>query len=311
MAQNNVSVGRKKKSPSYRSFRLSSRLKSSDIKQIPKVTALWRETWSFLWKHKRPMATFALIYGLTYFMFVRGISGFSMDIGAVKDELRDALTGNIGAVVAFISIYFSLVSSMTITADDAGNFYQVSILVIFSLAFIWLLRRLHDKRAQASVRDAFYLGMGPLVPFLGVVLMLLLMTLPAALGATLLVSAASSAAIRSDVEFIGFGVLMVLMTVLSLYLLAGSLFSVYIVTLKGTRPLVAVRSSMRLLSIHRWRVAHKIVGFMILLLLLGFVLVLPFIVWLPRYAEVAFFVMSTASFAVFHTFMYKLYRSLL
>lgn len=257
------------------------------------------------------MLIFALIYGFTYFVFVRGVSGFSMDVSAVKSELRDALTGNIGAVVAFISIYFSLVSSMTITADAASNFYQVSILVIFSLAFIWLLRRLHDKRAHASVRDAFYLGMGPLVPFLGVVLMLLLMTLPAALGATLLVSAASSAAIRSDVEFIGFGVLMVLTTVLSLYLLAGSLFSVYIVTLKGTRPLVAVRSSMRLLSIHRWRVAHKIVGFMILLLLLGFVLVLPFIIWLPRYAEIAFFVMSSASFAVFHTFMYKLYRSLL
>jgi hypothetical protein len=68
---------------------------------------------------------------------------------------------------------------------------------------------------------------------------------------------------------------------------------------------------MNLLRIHRWVVLRKIIGFYLILVILGFFLVLPFVIWVPRYAEFAFFALASGSFAVMHTFLYKLYRSLL
>lgn len=257
------------------------------------------------------MLTFLAVYTVLYALLVRGLTGFDLDIGIFRDELINAAGGDVNAIITSLTLYGSLLSSLTATTDEITNFYQLSILVICSIAFIWLIRKLHGRTTDASVRSAFYEGMTPLVPFLGVLLLMVIMLLPVAIGSLLLATAQSSAAITGQAEIMVLSLVMILTAVLSAYLLAGSVFAFYIVTLPRTRPTVAVRSSLRLLRIHRWRVMSKVIGFYIALVVLGFLLVLPFIWWLPRYAEIAFFIMGCGSFAVMHTFLYKLYRSML
>lgn len=306
-----IQVERKKKLPEYRSFRLSGRIKADSIKVLPQTKALWKETWLFLWKHKKKMLIFVAVYAALYAVLVKGLNGFSLDTSTLKDEFLSVFEGNIGAAFTFITLYGSLISSLTSTTGDVTNYFQFSLIIISSLAFIWLVRKLHGRNVTVTVKEAFYTGMGPLVPFIIVLLIMALELIPAGLGAILLSTAQGSNVITTETEIMVLSIVMILTVVLSFYLLAGSIFALYIVTLPGTSPVVAVRSSMRLLRIHRWKVAGRILGFFALLILLGFVLVLPFIIWLPRFAEVAFFIMGSASFGVMHTYLYKLYRSLL
>jgi len=303
-------ANRKKKLQEYKSFRLTQKITVDRTKPLPKILDLWRDTWLFLWKYKKKMLLFALIYTVVYALFIKGLSGFTQETVELKEELSAVGDGNIGRVITFLALYATLISSLT-ADDELKNFYMVAILVIFSLAFIWLIRKLHGREVTTTVKDSFYRGMGPLIPFLGVIFVMMLEIVPAGLGGILLSTAQSSGVVTTSAEILAIGVVALLAFVLSIYLLSGSIFALYIVTLPSTPPIVAVRSSMRLLRIHRWRVLYRIIVFYILLLALGFVLVMPFIVWFPQFAEIAFFIISCGSFAVMHTYLYKLYRSML
>ena len=307
----NIADLRTKKLPEYRSFKLSKKIQPDYVKSLPNMRALWIDTWQFLWKYRSKMILFALVYMAAYLVLVKGVNGFALNTADLRDNLKLAFHGNLGAAASSMSLYISLMSSVTASTTEVSNYYQVTILVVFSLAFIWLIRKLHGRRSTATVKDSFYVGMRPLIPFIGVVIILTLELAPAGLGGLLLATAQSAIVQSGTGEIMAFSVVMILCLVLTGYLLAGSIFAIYIVTLPSATPLIAIKSSMRLLRIHRWVVVRKMAAFYVSLILLGFVLVIPFVFWLPARADVAFFVLSSASFAVMHTFMYKLYRSML
>ncbi len=302
---------RTKKTPKYRSFRLNQRIAPTYIKTLPGVWQLWRETWVFIWQHRYKMLGFGLIYALAYVTFVKGVAGFDTDGDILKEEFQNVIGGNIGAIFSFVALYTTYLSSLAVVEGEIANYYQFTIMTIFSLSFIWLLRKLSVRGSKATLKDAFYRGMGPAIPFLGVILIMAGELIPGGLGSLLMATADSSTVASNQSMLLLAGAGMVLTVVLSLYLLAGSIFAIYIVTLPGTGPMQAVKASMNLLRIHRWRVLLKIIGFVILLIVAGFIIVLPFIIWLPRWSEVALFVLSCLSFAVFHTYLYKLYRSMI
>lgn len=306
-----ASTTRQKKTASYRSFRLSSKITPDSLKKLPSSKQLWTDTLVFLWVHKKKMLQFVAIYLVAYLLLVKGYNDFTYDTETLKEELADVGDGNIGAIFTFLTLYWSLLSSTTIAYDDLTNFFQVSVLVIFSLAFIWLVRKLHKRNSDATVKQAFYQGMRPLIPFLIILGVLVLELLPAAIGSLLYVTAQSTNVTATETELLGITVVMILGLVMSIYLLSGTMFALYIVTLPKMTPITAIKASLRLLRIHRWIVLRKIVGFFVALIVLGFFLVLPFIIWIPQHAEIAFFVLGSCSFALTHTFLFKLYRSLL
>lgn len=306
-----IQPARKKRLPAYKSFRLTRTISPDKLKVLPTAVDLWKQTWAFLWKHRVKMLTFTFIYTLTYLIFVKGLNGFSLEVSSLKDELSSVASGNFGSIFTALSIYGSLLSSLVATPDASSNYFQAIILLTFSLAFIWLIRKLHGKNSNPSVKEAFYVGMRPLIPFLIVLFLMVLELLPAALGSFLMVTGQSTEVLAGSSGIIVLGALMVLTVTLSVYLLASSVFALYIVTLPKMTPVLAVRTSMNLLRIHKWRVLRKIIAFYLLLTVSGFILVLPFIIWMAQYAEVAFFVMGCASFGVMHTYMYKLYRSMI
>lgn len=302
---------RKKKTPKYQSFRLSGRIAPAKIKKLPKVSELWRDTFAFLWLHRRKMLLFVFVYTVTYLIFAKGIGNFSSEPEELKKELDGVLAGNIESIVGLVAIYASMLGSLTTVVDDVANFMQVSIVIIFSLAFIWLIRRLHSDPRKVTVKDAFYRGMRPLIPFIIVLVILVFELIPAGAGSLAYLAASASASGFSEIELLGLSVVAILGVILSLYLITGSIFALYIVTLKNMTPLKSIKASMRLLSIHRWVILRKVLSMIFLVLLLGFVVALPFILWIPRYAEAGFFILACCSFAMLHTYLYKLYRSML
>lgn len=301
---------RKKKVPRYRAFRLTGKINALHVKPLPTVRQLWRDTWQFMRNNKKTMLIIWAMYVVTYMLFVKNIEGFDGDTALLKDELHAVLQGDFGGIFTVISLYASFFTSLTATSDDIANFMQTAIFVVFSLVYIWVLRKLHIKKS-VSIKEAFYSAPRPLIPFLGVLFIFVLELLPAGVGSLILVTAQSTTAVQPGLEMFAIYILTTLSVVVSLYLLTGSLFAMYIATLPNTGPWQAVRSSLQLLNIHRWIVARKILGFFILLVIVGFFLVLPFIIWLPAYSEIAFFLLACGSFGVAHTFMYKLYRSML
>ncbi len=302
---------RSKKLPEYKTFRLSRHIKSKNIKQLPTVRQLWRETWLFVWQHRVKLLIFSGVYLLIYLVLVKGYNGFSVDAVSMKESIAKVSDGTLRFVLSLLGVYSALVGTLLTTENASADLLQAMILVVCSLAFIWLLRKLHAKDNAATVKQAFYLGPQPLVPFLLVLLIMLLETMPAGFGGLLLTTAQGAGAISTQLEIQILGIVAILCMVLSFYLLAGSVFALYIVTLPGTEPVVAVRTSMHLLRVHRWQIVYRLAAFVGALMVLGLLLSAPFIIWLPKYAEHAFFVIGMSSFVVFHTFVYKLYRAML
>lgn len=302
---------RTKKLPEYSSFKVSRRIKPDRIKKLPPIRQLWRDTWQFIWLHRLKMLTFSLFYAAAYLVLVKGFNGFTLDVDGIKGSIPSLSSGYVEFLLSLASVYASLIASFAKTSNEAANFFQASIVIVSSLAFIWLLRKLHSKDAGATVKQAFYLGSQPLVPFVLVLLILVLQLLPAGFGGLLLATAQSGGALGGSGEVAAFSLVALLLLVLSTYLITGSFFALYIVTLPGTDPIVAVRSSLHLLRVHRWHIVWRLFVFMFWMLLIGLVLSAPSILWLPKYVEVIFFMLGMLTFVVTHTYVYKLYRSML
>jgi hypothetical protein len=302
---------RRKKLPAYRSFRLSRRIKPENIRVLPSFWALTVDTFKFLKAYWVLMLTFSIVYGIVYFVLVKAVVGFQLDVTQLSADARVVFEGNWSGFLSFLTVYSSLVSSIGVTKDELANLVQAAISIMSSLAFIYMLRKLHSKDKDVTVRQSFYMGMQPLVPFLIVIGILALEFIPAGIGLFVLSAAQSAGVVATPAELQSLSLVAALAIIFSLYLVAGSVFGLFIVTLPGAYPLAAVQSSLNLLRVHRWQVVWRLLAFVVLVVVLGFVLTVPAIVWLPKYAEIWFFVLGCVSFGVLHTYTYKLYRGMI
>lgn len=305
---------RKKRLPEYQSFKLQQKIKAKKYKPLPSAWSLWKSSLAMFWKHKKTIGLFLFVYAVLYIIFVRGLSG-GINLGELRDELKadsSAVTG----ILSSVTIFGVLVSTSTSTTSESASFYQGVLLVIGSLAFIWLLRQLSgDKPVRLRVRDAFYKGMQPLVPFILVLLVLALEFIPLSIGGFILNVVLANSLTGSGSELFGIYVICLLLVVLSLYLISGSIAALYIVTLPGMEPIRAIRASHQVLRMHRWSVTRKFVMLVLFLLLAGMLIFIPLLLIIPSSLtwinEYIFFAGTISGFAVFHIYMYNLYKSLL
>jgi len=305
-------VNRKKRLPQYQSFRLQQKIKAKNYKPLPSAWSLWKLSLSMFWKHKRTIGLFLLIYAILYVIFVRGISG-GINLGELRDTLKEsAVTG----VLASFTLFGVLVSDSGSTTSEIASIYQGLLLVVGSLAFIWLLRQLSgEKPMRVRVRDAFYRGMQPLVPFIIVVSVIALELVPFSIGGFILNVVLANSLTGSGSELFGIYVICLLLVILSLYLVSGSIAALYIVTLPGMEPIKAIRASHQVLRMHRWSVIRKFVLLVLFLLGASLLIFIPLLLTIPSnfswINEYIFFAGSVSVFAVFHIYMYNLYKSLL
>lgn len=298
---------RRVKSPEYKSLRLQKRIKHPV--KLPSVWALSKTAWRTLWSNKGLFAGITLIYGLLNLVLAQSLSG-STDITTLKEALDALSSGHFAALGSGLSIFAVLVGSAGKSTSATGGAYQLFLGLTASLAVIWALRQA-IAGTKVRVRDSYYRGMYPLIPFILVLLVVALQLIPAAIGSSLYALVVNNGIAVLFVEKFAWSLMYGLLILLSLYMISSSVFALYIVTLPDMTPMKALRSARALVRYRRWTVLRKIVCLPIILLVVGAVIMLPIIIWLTPLAQVIFFFLSMFALVAVHAYMYTLYRELL
>ena len=292
----------------YASFRLHRPIKPLQPKLSSGLVIL-KNSLRTLLAHKRVFLGLTLVYVILSLIFVRGF-GQGVNIPQIKDSLNSLYEGKLGGPKTSALLFGVLVTSGNTTANTDGGIYQSMLLIIMSLATIWALRQVLSGK-KISVKDSFYKGLYPLVPFILVMMMVGIQLIPFALGGWIYTTVISGGIAVSALEIALWGSLVFLLIILSLYMVSSSLFALNIVTLPNMTPMRALRSARQLVQHRRWLVIRKILFLPFALLILAAIIMLPFIILLPVLAEWVFFAISLLGWIITISYMYSLYRELL
>lgn len=301
---------RKLKSPQYKSFRLSKRIKQPK----PPLTGAFRLFWrslNVLWRGKGVFLGILVVYFVVSLIFVRA---FSVSVGgsALKTDLLEIFQGNSAQLNSNVTIFTLLLGTTGSAGNEVGGVYQVFLLIIISLAVIWTLRqKLAQPKHAVRIRDGFYNGMHPFVPFLLVLLVIGLQLFPLVIASFLWDLVFSYGLAATVLEQVLWVALLSCFGLLSLYMVSSSLFALYIVTLPNVTPMQALRSARDLVRFRRWSVMRKVLFLPVMLIILAAIIVIPLIFISPPIAEWTFYVLSLLALVVAHSYGYNLYRELL
>ncbi len=277
--------------------------------KLPSVWWLTKTTTRTLWQHRGLFVGITLVYGLLNLVLVQGLAS-STDVTSLKNELSSVFSGHFGGLAASLSIFAVLVGSAGNGSSQTAGAYQLFLALTTSLAVIWALRHLTDN-GKLRIRDAYYQGMYPLVPFLLVLIVVGLQLIPLLIGSSLYSLVTTNGIAIFAVEKIVWVVLFALLTLLSCYLISSSLFALYIVTLPDMTPQRALRSARQLVRHRRWTVARKLICLPIILLIAAAIIMVPIIIWLTPLAQWIFFLLTMFALVAVHAYIYQLYLELL
>lgn len=298
---------RRLKRAKYETLKLHKRIKHPA--RLPNVWQLTRRAAQVLWQHKRLFIGITLIYGFLNVILAQGLSG-GTDVSTLRHSLSQVFTGHFGALASGLSIFVILVGSAGNNSSPTAGAYQLFLALIASLAVIWALRQVAAGTA-VRIRDAYYRGMYPLVPFVLVLMVVGLQMVPLLIGSALYSLVINNGIAIYFIEKLVWALLYGLLALLSLYMVSSSLFALYIVTLPDMTPAKALRSARELVRHRRWTCLRKILCLPIVLMVIAAIIMLPIIIWLTPLAKWVFFLLTMFSLTAVHSYMYTLYRELL
>lgn len=300
---------RKLKPGSYRTLRLSRRIKHPS-KPLPSAYAIFKMSLKQLIKNWRLFGGITAIYIVLIIILVKGF-GSTNNIAELKANLQNAFGGSASNIKTSLTLFGALLSNIG-SSGTSVNAYQTMVLLIISLVLIWALRQTTTlKKQMPSVRDAFYKGLYPLIPFVLVVVVIELQLVPLLVANFIANGVFGGGLAVTVLEKSLWLLLCVILCILSFYMVTSSLFAMYIVTLPDLRPMAALRSARELVRYRRLLVLRKILFLPVALLVLAAVIMIPLIMVVPAVAEWVFFALSMVALAVFHSYIYNLYRALL
>lgn len=302
-----VSKPRQITQPQYKSFRISKKIQQPNRP----LTGSFRLLWAALGVLKREWRLFGGIVGIYLVLtqvLVKGL-GVSSNIGELKASV---LQGGMTQLATGFTLFGVLLGNANSAVNDVAGAYQSMLLIIISLALIWALRQtLGDTKVSVTVRDTFYKGLYPVVPFLLVLAVIGLQLLPLVVASFLYSSVIGNGLAVTAPEQWLWWILFGLLALLSLYMVTSSVFALYIVTLPGVRPMQALRSARELVRFRRWIIMRKVIFLPVALLVLTALIIIPLIIIAPGAAEWVFVVLSMLGLAVVHSYFYHLYKELL
>ncbi len=276
---------------------------------LPKGRLLFWRVLKQLYGHWKLFGGIVLTYGLLNLILVRGLSG-SSDLSDFKSTL-DSLAHGVGGKLAssFASFTYLLTTSGSGNTDTSG-IYQSVLLIVCSLAFIWALRQVLAKHT-VRIRDSFYQGMYPLIPFLLLFALVGLQLLPMVLGGGLYSAVITNSIAIHWWEKGIFIAIFAFGAFWSLRMITASLFALYVVTLPDMTPLQAYRSAKQLVYGRRLLIWRKLIFLPIILFLVAVAIELPLILFVTPIATWTFFILSMLALPVVHSYLYNLYREML
>lgn len=259
-----------------------------------------------LWRYRWLYIGILLIYGIVNLVVARGFSVGS-DPTSLKNTLDSLFPGSFQQVIGSVALFSIMLSNAGTTA---GIGYEVVFLLFVSLALIWALRNTSNG-SSIKIRDAYYRGMYPIIPFMIVILVMFLEMLPMVGGISLYLYAVGYHIAVTALEQILFIVIALALSVLSLYWLCSSIMAMYIVTLPDMAPMKALRSAKKLVKGRRLAVLLRVIYLPIAMLVAALVIMIPAIIFISHLSQWVLLLLSLVFVAIFHSYLYNLYRELL
>jgi len=298
--------------PKKRGIKFPSLKRNTAIKPqrstVPAARKLFWQSLNHIYKNWKLYGGITLVYFILSVVLVKGFDANST-LMTIKASLVDLTSSKTAGVSTGLSLFGFLVSSNG-PQSEVASVYQMMLITIASLALIWSLRQSYsDKKVKA--RQAFYGGMYPLIPFILVVLVIILQTLPLMLANTLYTAVFIGGLAVNIIEQILWGLALFLLILSSLYMVTASIFGLYIVTLPNMTPLKALRSAKGLVRYRRWTIMRKVLFLPMVLIVVGGVVTVPVVIYATPFAEWLFFGLTIVSLSVIHSYLYALYRELM
>lgn len=312
MVKKASSQSKQKSEPKPKRKKKAANLKNSNLssyKKLPNVLELVKTSSQTLWRFRYLLVGISLVYGLLNLILVQGLSN-SSDIAGLKNQLNQTIHGHFSSLLSGLSVFVLLVGSAGNGSSQTAGSYQLFLAIIASLAVIWALRNLlagHDIK----LKDAYYKGMYPFIPFILILLVIAIELSPLIIGATIYGTVISSDIAIGLVERILFLVIFILFASLTFYWLSSSVFALYIVTLPDMTPIKALKSAKQLVKGRRFIVFRKLIALPIILIIVAAIIMLPIIIWLTVLSKWIFFLLTMLALIAVHTYLYTLYREML
>ncbi len=305
----NVSQTRtiKQKPKTYKSFRLSKKLKHPST--LPKARNMFTQTCRLFWDNRRVFSWVIGLFFVLTIVFVQGLQATN-EVDEIKLIIEDLFDGATGQFFAGITVLSILSGSVVSASSDVAGVYQTILLILMSLATIYALRKIHAK-GSVNVHEVFYNSTYPLVPFLLTLFVVGLQLIPLAIGGWLFSTVTVAGLAIHPVEQLMWATIFFLLAVLSLYMITSSIFALYIVTLPDMRPMQSLRSARKLVRLRRWEVLRKLLFLPFALLIIGAVVLLPIAILITPIAEYVVLLYFLLSVLFSYGYVYELYRELL
>lgn len=271
---------------------------------------LFNRSLDILKRHWQLFTCIFVAYALLDLILVRGLSG-GLNLNSIKtsiDQTSSSSTGISAGLTLFVYLLGNAGSSNSSSAN--AGVYQTILIIAVSLAVIWALRQVYND-TLIRMRDTFYRGMYPLVPFILVLIVIALQLLPLLIGGTLYSIVITNGIAVGFIQEAFWAILFVVLTIVSLYLVCSSVFALYIVTLPDMTPMKALRSARELVRYRRWIILRKLLFLPLALLIIAAISIVPLILLVTPIASWVFLLLSLLSLIFFHSYMYALYRELL
>lgn len=299
---------RLRKQPSYKSFKLSKKIKNPS-EPLPGIYKLYKQSLSLLLNNKKLFFGISAIYILLNLLFVSGLS-LTTDFNEARQSFTEAFGEQSTKINTSFALFGFLISSGNSSQSEAGGVYRLFLTLIVSLVFIWAIRQIYAG-AIPTVKQSFYQAVYPLVPFILVLSVVGLQLIPFLFGSFLTSIVFSAGIAATAVEKIIWILIFLLLSLLSLYMVASSAFALYIVTLPDMTPMKALRSARGLVLHRRTSVILRMLGLPIVSLFLFAVILFPVILLVPFLAVPVFICLTGLALFMAHAYMYNLYRALL
>ena len=265
---------------------------------------LFADSLSVIRQYWKLFVGITLIYLILSMLLVGGLG--SLDVS----ELKKTFTEDLGQLSASVAVFGLLIGSTGSAGSESGAAYQTIVVILVSLATIWSLRQIYAGE-KIGIRDAFYKGMFPLVPFVLVLLFLCLTLIPATIGSFIFTAVFGGELAVTLVETLIWSIVVFLLMVASLYLLSTYIFAAYVVTLTDVRPVEAIKTARKLARFRRWSILRKLLFLPVAYVAIGIIVILPLIVFVPVVVQIVFVLLSMLALVFAHTYVYSLYKELL
>jgi hypothetical protein len=302
-----------KSAPQKRFFKPASKEEIQAVKtgykKLPSGFTLMVRTFRQLTTNWQLLGGILLVYTLIDIVLVGG-SNTNTNLPAAKSSLGGLLHGHVNNLATGFTLFSFLASSGNTSNNNSAGAYESMLLLVISVVFIWALRHVYANK-KVRIRDAFYVGTFPMVPFILVLLVMGIQLIPFAIGGSIYTTLVNGGYVIGAPQHLIAVLIFVLLAAWSLYMLCASIIALYIVTLPDMTPLKALRSARQLVRFRRWIVLRKLLFLVVAIAVGGTIVLIPIALFVTPAAMFFFLLLTALMVGVVHSYIYGLYREML